>query len=63
MWVIAKTISYPDIEFDGQIQKINNILEPESRVIKIRTEIPNEKELLKPEMFATVQIKSQDKIN
>ena len=61
--VIAKTISYPDIEFDGQIQKINNILEPESRVIKIRTEIPNEKELLKPEMFATVQIKSQDKIN
>ena len=59
--VIANTISYPDIEFDGQIQKINNILEPESRVIKIRTEIPNEKELLKPEMFATVKIKSQDK--
>lgn len=59
--VIANTISYPDIEFDGQIEKINNILEPESRVIKIRTEIPNEKELLKPEMFATVKIKSQDK--
>lgn len=61
--VVATTISYPDIEFNGKIQKINNVLEPESRVIKIRTEIPNDKELLKPEMFATVKIKSQNKIN
>lgn len=60
--VSATTISYPDIEFKGSVQKINNVLEPESRVIKVRTEIPNEGELLKPEMFATVKIKPQTTI-
>lgn len=60
--VSATTISYPDKEFKGRVQKINNVLDPESRVIKVRTEIPNEGELLKPEMFATIKIKPQTKI-
>ncbi len=60
--VSATTISYPDKEFSGRVQKINNVLEPESRVVKVRTEVPNEAELLKPEMFATIKIKPQTKI-
>ena len=54
--VKASTISYPDLTFTGQIAKISNILDPESRVVKVRTEISNPGELLKPEMFATVEI-------
>lgn len=54
--VQATTISYPDETFAGKILKIGNVLDPEARVIKVRTEVPNPDELLKPEMFATVRI-------
>ena len=35
------------------------MLDPDSRVIKVRTELPNNSGLLKPEMFASVVITSQ----
>jgi membrane fusion protein, heavy metal efflux system len=54
--VSVKTIAYPDKIFDGTIKKINTMLDPASRVIKVRTELNNSEGLLKPEMFATVII-------
>jgi len=54
--VQVKTIAYPDKIFSGRIKKIGTTLDPNSRVIKIRTELNNSEGLLKPEMFATVRI-------
>lgn len=54
--VKVKTIAYPDKIFTGTIKKIGTMLDPASRVIKVRTELDNKEGLLKPEMFATVII-------
>lgn len=53
------TIAYPDKTFAGKIIKIGTMLDPASRVIRVRTELENENGLLKPEMYATVTITSQ----
>ncbi len=55
-FVTVKTIAYPDKEFKGTIKKIGTMLDPDSRVIKVRTELVNKDGLLKPEMFANVVI-------
>lgn len=57
--VTVKTVAYPDKTFQGSIKKIGTMLDPESRVIRVRTELDNSAGLLKPEMFATVTITSQ----
>ncbi len=55
-FVTVKTIAYPDKEFKGTIKKIGTMLDPQSRVIRVRTELVNKDGLLKPEMFANVII-------
>jgi cobalt-zinc-cadmium efflux system membrane fusion protein len=54
--VQVKTIAFPDKVFNGRVKKIATMLDPDSRVIKIRTELNNNEGLLKPEMFANVII-------
>ncbi|HCW09368.1 MAG TPA: hypothetical protein DGG95_18590 [Cytophagales bacterium] len=54
--VVVKTIAFPDKIFTGRVNKIGTMLDPDSRVIKIRTELNNNEGLLKPEMFANVVI-------
>ncbi|NBP67734.1 MAG: efflux RND transporter periplasmic adaptor subunit [Cytophagia bacterium] len=58
-YVTVTTIAYPDQQFKGSITKIGTMLDPASRVIRVRTELNNENGLLKPEMFATVLITSK----
>jgi len=53
------TLSYPDKVFDGKIDKIDNILDPDSKVIHARVKIENPGNMLKPDMFANVQIKAK----
>lgn len=57
--VTVTTVAYPDKTFQGTIKKIGTMLDPQSRVIRVRTELDNSEGLLKPEMFATVIITSQ----
>lgn len=59
--VTVKTIAYPDKTYRGNIKKIGTMLDPASRVIRVRTELENENGELKPEMFATVVISSKTK--
>lgn len=59
--VVVTTIAYPDRILKGQITKIGTMLDPASRVIKVRTELDNPDGLLKPEMFATITISPQTK--
>ncbi len=51
-----KILSYPDKIFTGKIDKINNVLDPETRTIQVRINIKNKNTLLKPEMFAQINI-------
>lgn len=49
-------IAYPDRVFKGKVDKIFNILDPQSKVMKVRIRMPNPKGELKPEMFAQISI-------
>lgn len=51
------TISYPDKTYKGKIDKIFNILDPQSRVLKARITLQNNDLDLKPEMFARVVVR------
>jgi membrane fusion protein, heavy metal efflux system len=50
------TISYPDRVYKGKIDKIFNTLDPEARVLRARITIPNQDHILKPEMFAQINV-------
>lgn len=49
------TLAYPGRVFTGKIAKINNVLDPENKVMKARVIIDNPGYLLKPEMFVRIR--------
>src|ERR1700744_6088156 len=53
------TLSYPDKVFEGKIDKIYDIIDPDNKVIKARVRIANPGNKLKPGMFANVTIKAK----
>ncbi len=61
--VQVKTIAYPDRAFKGSVKKIGTMLDPDSRVIKVRTELNNSEGLLKPEMFASIIVTSRHRLS
>ncbi|WP_305267835.1 efflux RND transporter periplasmic adaptor subunit [Sediminibacterium sp.] len=50
------TLSYPDKKFYGKVDKIYNIIDPETKAMKARVKLNNAGFLLKPEMRATIQL-------
>jgi len=52
----VKISAYPDKEFEGTITYIYPTLKPETRTVTVRLEIANPHGLLKPAMFAQVEI-------
>lgn len=50
------TLSYPDKKFYGKVDKIYNIIDPETKAMKARVKLENKDFLLKPEMRATIKI-------
>ena len=50
------TLSYPDKIFHGRIDKIFNVLDPDSKTLKVRVTLDNADYRLKPEMFANVNV-------
>ena len=48
------TVSYPDKVFTGKVSKILNVLDPTSKVVKVRVVVDNKDYALKPQMFARV---------
>lgn len=53
----VKTLSYPDSVFIGKVDKIYNILDPETKTMRVRIRLNNNKYMLKPEMNATITLK------
>jgi len=58
--VNVNLVAYPDKVFQGKIDKIINVLDPETRVMKVRIKLPNPGFFIKPEMFANVKVAYQE---
>lgn len=48
--------AYPDRVFPGAITYVGDVLDPATRTMRLRIELPNEDGKLKPQMFATVRV-------
>lgn len=54
--VAVKTLAYPDRVFHGQIDKVFNVLDPDSKVMKVRVRLENPDYALKPQMYAQIAV-------
>jgi len=50
------TESYPGEVFAGKVAYIGNVVDPQSRTLPLRVEVPNPRARLKPGMFATAEV-------
>jgi cobalt-zinc-cadmium efflux system membrane fusion protein len=48
--------AFPGANFSGRVILVSSVVDPETRSVKVRTEVPNRDSRLKPDMFANVQI-------
>jgi cobalt-zinc-cadmium efflux system membrane fusion protein len=48
--------AFPEATFSGRVILISSVVDPDTRSVKVRTEVPNPDGRLKPDMFANVQI-------
>src|SRR6266536_2109583 len=48
--------AFPGSSFSGRVILVSSVVDPETRTVKVRTEVPNSDGRLKPDMFANVQI-------
>lgn len=51
--------AYPGEEFRGRVALIGDTVDPQTRTIKVRAELPNPNGRLKPEMFGNIQLAEQ----
>jgi cobalt-zinc-cadmium efflux system membrane fusion protein len=58
--VDVTTIAYPGKVFKGKIDKVMNVLDPTSKVMKVRVVLPNPEYLLKPEMYASITVTEKE---
>ncbi len=54
------TLSYPGKTFNGKVDKIMNVLDPTNKVMKVRVALNNPDYYLKPQMFASVTVTSNE---
>lgn len=50
------TLTYPDKKFSGKVERISNILNPETNVMAVKIRLSNPDYTLKPGMFANISI-------
>jgi cobalt-zinc-cadmium efflux system membrane fusion protein len=48
--------AYPGASFSGRVILVSSVVDPDTRSVKVRTEVPNPDGRLKPDMFANVEI-------
>lgn len=60
--VAVTTIAYPDKVYKATIDKIYSVLDPQTRVMKVRVKLDNPNYLLKPEMYANVVVNYSEPI-
>ena len=55
--------AYPGQIFQGSITYVGDVLDPATRTMRLRLELPNPQRKLKPEMYATVRVYSDPEPN
>lgn len=58
--VDVTTLAYPGKVFKGKVDKIMNVLDPSSKVMKVRVVLSNPDYLLKPEMYASITVSDKE---
>ena len=53
--------AYPGQTFRGKLNALSGNIDPNTRTLKVRVDIANPKQLLKPEMFATIRVTRADR--
>ena len=48
--------AFPGSTFSGKVILVSSVVDPDTRSVKVRTQVPNPDGRLKPDMFANVQI-------
>jgi cobalt-zinc-cadmium efflux system membrane fusion protein len=48
--------AFPGASFSGKVILVSTVVDPDTRTVKVRTEVPNPDGRLKPDMFANVEI-------
>ena len=48
--------AFPGTNFSGKVILVSSVVDPDTRTVKVRTEVPNPDGRLKPDMFANVEI-------
>jgi membrane fusion protein (multidrug efflux system) len=54
--VLARSAPYPEREFGGEVASVDSRVDPVTRAVTVRAEIPNPDGLLRPGMLLTVQL-------
>lgn len=55
--------AYPGQAFQGRITYVGDVLDPATRTMRLRLELPNHERKLKPAMYATVRVYSEPEAN
>ncbi|MDP4263687.1 MAG: efflux RND transporter periplasmic adaptor subunit [Bacteroidota bacterium] len=58
--VDVTTVAWPGKVFKGKIDKVNQVLDPQAKVMKVRIALNNSNHELKPEMFANVLVQNKE---
>lgn len=56
----VRAAAYPDRDFYGKVDKIGQVLDPQSKALRVRITLDNSEGLLKPDMFARVMISNKE---
>jgi membrane fusion protein (multidrug efflux system) len=59
--VLARAASYPDREFEGTVTTVGSRVDPVTRALQVRAQIPNDDGALRPGMLLTVRVVSGER--
>lgn len=54
--VDARAVAYPDQRFEGSVQTVDARIDPGTRAVQVRADLPNPQRLLRPGMLINVEI-------
>jgi membrane fusion protein, multidrug efflux system len=54
--VLARSASYPDREFRGEVRTVGSRVDPVTRALQVRAHLPNDEGLLRPGMLLTLDV-------
>ena len=60
--IIAKSVSFPDREFEGTVRTVGSRVDPVTRAITVRAHIDNKDKALRPGMLLTVEVVTAERV-